>query len=472
MYTVGKLESPLSASGLNRHVRDQMLFNRATILCAISCSLFSYTSSAQEKSRDTLESDHMAAPEMEAGTLKSALPRYLINEPTLPPTESIPLHTDILTRPGQSDNEDPFQENSSPPLIPLTPSEPSDEGIEQNAEFIHPFEWVLYPARGDSIGDDTYNDAEDMKEELKGAKDLTDYRKSDQSNYCDKVIAIYAGSNTGKNYVDNYLKHCGVDTWSEFDLPQDQRQEIEKRIGVFVDRNNRVFCSGFLIENNQVITARHCNEAGLSSKKAHFRTLENPAVHLEILSLQDESCNQLHRSLEQATIQPCDYIVVEVNTQPVADFSRVQTLNRFDRLYFVGYSQFKHYKDIGGTPYDLVKDSSLIEQYVDEWNNGILVSRSPTCIAHELNLVSIQHPQDGEYKSTCIKHSCQTDGGMSGGVLFTRDDNGRLIFAGVHIGANVKPGFNNSWDEEFACNMSPSNQGAKATNLAIFNAEI
>ena len=330
----------------------------------------------------------------------------------------------------------------------------------------------LYPVEGDDIPGEVYAKAQRLRDELPGARDLTDYVETGESQACDAAIRIFLGAQPASlDSVDDYFSACGVDTWpaSSF-VNADERQLMAARLGVFVKGNGEVFCTGFILRGNQAITARHCLRYGLKESKTHFRQLSNPAKKVQIRQLLDSACDSVAQSREDRTFQACDYIYAEVELPEVEPFPVVGKVDQFDRLKLVGYHTYKHFRDAGIEPSSLRDGRDVYATHVDQWHLGFVVSSSATCSALQVQSVAIAR-ENQNTESTCIMHSCQAIGGMSGSPLFTRLDDGSLAFSGVHVGTNISPSNDpyGPWSPEHSCNVSPAEFSSDDyTNLAVF----
>lgn len=249
-----------------------------------------------------------------------------------------------------------------------------------------------------------------------------------------------------------YKENCGI--YNIKNYVNNTVDDLSERIVVLFN-NERIFCTGFILSDTSIVTARHC----IYPKNEHaidFMVAINDESETIIYDyyVDDSACNNIYQMINEhrhKSIQSCDYIFLKskklVANRIYSKFSIAEKVSAKDKLVIVGF----HFRN-------LLYMRKVLGDRKARWKNGIIVADSPMCITLEVkNYLGND--------SACFAHGCQTTQGMSGSPIFIVSDSG-LKFAGVQIGTTKFD--ENAWfNDQYIC-YSEKEVTPNTKNLAVY----
>jgi V8-like Glu-specific endopeptidase len=266
-------------------------------------------------------------------------------------------------------------------------------------------------------------------------KDLINYSKSNDADECRELAKVanlisplYGIYNDDLlSIFSQYKTLCGL--YSIKDYKTVDISDIENRIVIFskmIDNQTVYYCTGFILSDTTLITARHCMYPGSVGGGYKITVNNKEKSELSGLTLVDSACDYLHdnkRFNTEVSYQSCDYIFYKKN-KLVSNYNYsnfpISDVNVSDRLIIVGY----HYMNLSYEKYR----SNRLGKPDPGWEKGIVVADSKSCMALDKRQVSYNNNLN-----SCFIHACQTTIGMSGSPVFVATNN-KIKFTGLQIG--------------------------------------
>lgn len=316
----------------------------------------------------------------------------------------------------------------------------------------------------------------DKRQAIAMAKYLKNEKKRDLC--VSAADALLTQTSTTSSAIKRYLDRCGIKHVSKINKRKEWRSIVD-RVGVFINSQRGVFCSGFLLDGETILTARHCNfdEFGNVSSETGIRWLEHPETRFELYGeyetvirsqymAKDGACNGIYLEKSDRTIQSCDYIKLKLrhSVPAVEPMKLSKSVSLFQPLNPIGYH---YYQQLSYKGFGLASEKQLQrEQNVKDWRTGLVMNQLPTCAVYEEKTIQVSDST----KARCIKHGCQTIKRMSGSPIFSKVD-GDIVLVAVHIGFNGQVAAQNqllsSWKNSGTCEFSNSTDGLNLRNIAI-----
>lgn len=215
-------------------------------------------------------------------------------------------------------------------------------------------------------------------------------------------------------------------------------------VAAFVVLGNKPICSALRVQENIVLTAKHCfydvttgtAKTNVPISRARIFLYDDKSQGVKIVK---ELVNYSGVGAASDSHIYADYVYFETEPFSVPMVEKEITWRSpksVETIILAGYFRFH---DL-----DIRFDNDPKTQADLDWRRGVRLQGGGMCRVIELNA-------DG-----CIAHYCQTDEGFSGAPIFSLDDMDKnLVFLGLHVG---------SMGRGSECKFS---QAAKAGNIAI-----
>ena len=289
-------------------------------------------------------------------------------------------------------------------------------------------------------------------------------RRNKCIKYADFILKQEA---THASIISDYLSYCGVKDISASYKKNKNLNDLVSRVGVFINKKEGVFCTGFLLNSKTIVTARHCNsykgkDNFLSDRGTRFEFYgEISEKHSSEYDVEDSACSYAHELPSDQTMQSCDYLTINLENE-IPNIESVRYLERaklFDSLFPIGYHYYKH---LDAYNFDL-ESLGLLD--ASTWKKGIIGNELPTCSVYGTKEVLV----NGKLMQ-CLKHGCQTVGGMSGSPIFGLGKNGELGLIAIHIGSNATKTETKKfgrWSSHNSCGFESNPDAINYRNVAI-----
>lgn len=187
-------------------------------------------------------------------------------------------------------------------------------------------------------------------------------------------------------------------------------------VGVLVDGEGAVFCGAVRVRSGQILTARHCffSPADSSQERefneAWFSPFAGTNSAIQIASSQLLAGDDFTRQGDSIRY-PRDHLLLNLESDTLPQpLIRVRTPKMLDELVVAGY--FERHDPSRRLP----------AEGEAKWRVGARWVGGGTCLVHQVT------------SEGCAYHSCQSEHGLSGAPLISRNpDKGSLVLLGVHV---------------------------------------